>query len=104
MSELKTTCRICDCKITRGEADRGEALIGPGNDTMCADCARSLRDDGGIVAAVWDGQMYRATGRDWSSADGDYWIDGAGLAVNTAEFYAVQIRLVGGKRNGELIG
>jgi hypothetical protein len=62
--------------------------------------------------ANWDGAAYQVVFGDgdngadpeWTSTDGDEWIDGSGRPVNTIEFRSSSICLIGGARDGEIVG
>jgi hypothetical protein len=62
--------------------------------------ASTTRD---TVEATWDGGQY-VTPQGWASDDGNDWVDGAGLPVDTPQFRAVAIRLCGGPRDGVVVG
>lgn len=36
-------CRICDRLISQDDADRAAEIAGPGHETMCEECAESIR-------------------------------------------------------------
>lgn len=35
-------CSICLCLVTQEQADLAAEIAGPGHETLCEDCARSL--------------------------------------------------------------
>lgn len=39
--QIRHRCSGCGAILTRDESDAGEAIIGSGHDTICADCARA---------------------------------------------------------------
>ena len=58
-----------------------------------------------VVDAMWDESLgaYQ-TPQDWSSVDGDIWYDAGGELVDSPDFHGCSIRLVGGPRDGVVVG
>ena len=61
---------------------------------------KNVNDKTTIIDAAWDAtnECYRAG--DWTSLDGDSWLDENGYAADTDDFQSATIRLVGGPRDG----
>ena len=51
--------------------------------------------------AQWRADHYYTN--DWTSFDGDEWIDSSGLLVDSAEFREAKIALLGGPRHGVVV-
>lgn len=60
------------------------------------------------LLARWMGDQYvvvdTGTNDEWYSADGDNWVDQAGVSVTHPAFAAASIVLCGGHRDGETVG
>ena len=80
------------------------------DDDLIQERIRIRLDECRKFVAVWVGHgvsngRYQIKNRSWISQDGLNWIDAhKGELVETEEFYNALITLIGGPRNGEVIG
>ena len=57
-----------------------------------------------LLVAVWEDGMYCVVRKGWLSDDGDWWTTLSGEPLRGEEFERATIRLVGGPRDGQIVG
>jgi hypothetical protein len=81
------------------------AAVDAADDALVASLLSSEAEVAGAeIDAAWNAQQDAYVAGDWVSTDGDEWLDQTGQPVDSPEFHAASIHLVGGPRDGETVG